>query len=176
METITYPLRARSPPLTPRVQGDLSSDGSADSDRCSDSDSDAAGVRSDGGSGERDPLDRRETLVCDRLQMVMHAMTALVGSRLEGRSIEKLVSSASRIFRAITKVGYDYDVFWVLSNIFGEFFRTHQTKTLGSVGNPFRSAPVLVQQFILFSDLLSAISGRHCHGLTTSWCAWVGPS
>lgn len=83
-------------------QDDLSS--SADSDRNSDSDSDTAGVRSDGGSGERDPLDRRETLVCNRLQVVMQAMTVLVGSRLEGRCIEKLVSSASRIFRAITKV------------------------------------------------------------------------
>lgn len=76
-----------------------------DRDCNSDSDSDAGGVRRDGASGERDPLDRRETLLCDRLQKLMKAMEMLVGSRLEYRSIEKLVSCASRIFRAITKVG-----------------------------------------------------------------------
>lgn len=86
------------------TQDDLSSADSPDSDRNSDSDSDAGGVRRDGGSGERDPLDRRETLVCDRLQKVIQAMTVLVGARLERKSIEKLVSSASRVFKAITKV------------------------------------------------------------------------
>lgn len=89
-------------------QDDLNSDGAEDSDANSDSDSDAAGVRTDGGSGERDPLDRRETLVCDRLAIVMHIITVLVGSRLEGRSTEKLVSSASRVFRAIAKVSSVY--------------------------------------------------------------------
>lgn len=86
------------------LQNDLSSDGSVDDGRNSDSDSDAGGVRRDGGSGERDPLDRRETLACDRMQGVMTAMEALVGSRLEYRSVEKLLSCASRMYRAITKV------------------------------------------------------------------------
>ena len=86
------------------IQDELSSDEPGNSDRNVDSDCDAAGLRSDGGSGERDPLDRRETLVCDRLQGVMRAMETLVESRLEGRSTEKLVSSASRVFRVITKV------------------------------------------------------------------------
>lgn len=76
----------------------------ADFGRNSDSDSDAAGIRTDGGVGERDPLDRRETLVCDRLRIVMNALTVLLQSRMEGRFMEKLVSSATRVFRAITKV------------------------------------------------------------------------
>lgn len=63
-------------------------------------------MRSDGSSGERDPLDRRETVVCDRLRVVMQTITVLAGTRLEGRSMEKLVSSASRVFRAITKVRF----------------------------------------------------------------------
>lgn len=75
-------------------------------DRTSDSDSDAAGVRSDGSSGERDPLDRRETVVCDRLRVVMQTISVLAGTRLEGRSMEKLVSSASRVFRTVTKVRF----------------------------------------------------------------------
>eukprot|EP00752_Nemacystus_decipiens_P005128 g4653.t1 len=84
---------------------DLSSDGScADLDRNSDSDEDAAGIRSDGGVGERDPLDRRETLVCDRLRIVMNALTVLLKSKMNHRFMEKLVSSATRVFRAITKV------------------------------------------------------------------------
>lgn len=88
------------------TQGGISSDGSLGMDRTSDSDSDAGGVRSDGGSGERDPLDRRETVVCDRLRVVMQSITVLAGTRLEGRPMEKLVSSASRVFRAITKVRF----------------------------------------------------------------------
>ncbi|CAM9831866.1 unnamed protein product, partial [Ectocarpus sp. 8 AP-2014] len=85
---------------------DLSSDdGScADFGRNSDSDEDAAGIRSDGGVGERDPLDRRETLVCDRLRVVMNALTVLLASKMPGRSVEKLVSSATRVFRTMTKV------------------------------------------------------------------------
>lgn len=86
------------------TQGELSSDDPSNSDRNSDSDNEAAGLRSDGSSGERDPLDRRETLVCNRLEAVMRAMAVLVESRLEGRSTEKLVSSASRLFRIMTKV------------------------------------------------------------------------
>lgn len=96
-------------PCSMETQDGLSSDG-FDSGKNSDSDSDAAGVRSDGGSGERDPLDRRETLVCDRLEMVMLAMTVLLGSRLDRRPTEKLVSTASRVFRAITKVFYFFAV------------------------------------------------------------------
>lgn len=89
------------------MQDDLSSDGScADLGRNSDSDDDAAGIRSDGGVGERDPLDRRETLVCDRLRIVMNALTVLLRSEMGNpRFMEKLVSSATRVFRAITKVG-----------------------------------------------------------------------
>lgn len=91
-------------------QDDLTSDddvggGGGDFGRNSDSDEDAAGIRTDGGVGERDPLDRRETLVCDRLRVVMDALTALVRSKMVGRSMEKLVSSATRVFRVITKVG-----------------------------------------------------------------------
>lgn len=85
-------------------QDGCSSEVSADSDRNSESDSDMGGVRSDGGFGERDPLDRRETLMCDRLQKVMQAMAVLIGCRLEYRCIEKLVSCASRVFRTVTKV------------------------------------------------------------------------
>ncbi|CAM9230899.1 unnamed protein product, partial [Ectocarpus sp. 13 AM-2016] len=82
-----------------------SDDGScADFGRNSDSDEDAAGIRSDGGVGERDPLDRRETLVCDRLRVVMNALTVLLASKMPGRSVEKLVSSATRVFRTMTKV------------------------------------------------------------------------
>jgi len=89
-----------------KYQGDVSSDDSgADLGRNSDSDEDAAGIRSDGGIGERDPLDRRETLVCDRLRVVMNALTVLLQANMEGRFMEKLVSSATRVFRAITKVG-----------------------------------------------------------------------
>lgn len=97
------------------MQDDLSSDDSLDSDRNSDSDSDAGGVRRDGRSGERDPLDRRETLVCDRLQKVIQAMTVLVGARLERKSIERLVSSASRVFKAITKVMSSFSAFFFSS-------------------------------------------------------------
>lgn len=88
------------------LQGGLSSsDESCDNfGRNSDSDSDAGGIRTDGGIGERDPLDRRETLVCDRLRIVTNALTVLVQSRMAGRFLEKLVSSATRVFRAITKV------------------------------------------------------------------------
>lgn len=88
------------------LQDDLSSDdGScADFGRNSDSDEDAAGIRSDGGVGERDPLDRRETLLCDRLRVVMNGLTVLLASKMPGRSVEKLVSSATRVFRTITKV------------------------------------------------------------------------
>eukprot|EP00903_Cladosiphon_okamuranus_P008699 g8335.t1 len=86
-------------------EDDLSSDDScADLDRNSDSDEDAAGIRSDGGVGERDPLDRRETLVCDRLRIVMNTLTVLLHSDVKGRFREKLVSTATRVFRAITKV------------------------------------------------------------------------
>ncbi|CAM9336242.1 unnamed protein product, partial [Ectocarpus sp. 12 AP-2014] len=87
-------------------EDDLNSDdGScADFGRNSDSDEDAAGIRSDGGVGERDPLDRRETLVCDRLRVVMSALTVLLASKMPGRSVEKLVSSATRVFRIMTKV------------------------------------------------------------------------
>lgn len=88
------------------TQDGFSSDGSLGMDRTSDSDSDAAGVRSDGSSGERDPLDRRETVLCDRLRVVMQSITVLAGTRLEGRPMEKLVSSASRVFRTITKVSF----------------------------------------------------------------------
>lgn len=42
--------------------------------------------------------------MCDRLRVVMNALTVLLASKMEGRSVEKLVSSATRVFRTITKV------------------------------------------------------------------------
>lgn len=43
--------------------------------------------------------------MCDRLRIVMNALTVLLKSNLTMRFMEKLVSSANRVFRAITKVG-----------------------------------------------------------------------
>ncbi|CAM9603113.1 unnamed protein product, partial [Discosporangium mesarthrocarpum] len=52
----------------------------------------------------RDPLERREGLLCDRILRVMQAALPLVRCRLEGRAVERVVAWASRAFRAITKV------------------------------------------------------------------------
>lgn len=43
--------------------------------------------------------------MCDRLRIVMNALTVLLHSEVQGRFREKLVSTATRVFRAITKVG-----------------------------------------------------------------------
>lgn len=43
--------------------------------------------------------------MCDRLRIVMNALTVLMQSNMAARFMEKLVSSATRVFRAITKVG-----------------------------------------------------------------------